>query len=99
MIDRIVHHADVINLKGTSYRFKHRYPTATRAKQATRQRPCLQLAEVGLFSVGMNVNSWTHIEDAGEAMQGGGAVRPDEADRAQCDRRVPDGQRIREHYF
>lgn len=30
MIDRIVHHADVINLKGTSYRLKnHQRPTAT----------------------------------------------------------------------
>ena len=99
MIDRIAHHADVINLKGTSYRLKHHYPTATTAQQTTRQRACLQLAEVGSFSVGMNVNSWTHIEGAGEAMQGGGAVGPDEADLAQWDRRVPGGQRIREHYF
>jgi len=31
MIDRIVHHADVINLKGTSYRLKNHNPTATTA--------------------------------------------------------------------
>ena len=35
MIDRIVHHADVINLKGTSYRLKHHYPAATTAQQTT----------------------------------------------------------------
>jgi len=31
MIDRIVHHADVINLKGTSYRLKNHNPTTTEA--------------------------------------------------------------------
>ena len=31
MIDRIVHHADVINLKGTSYRLKNYNPTTTEA--------------------------------------------------------------------
>jgi DNA replication protein DnaC len=29
MIDRIVHHADVINLKGTSYRLKGHSPATT----------------------------------------------------------------------
>jgi DNA replication protein DnaC len=29
MIDRIVHHADVINLKGTSYRLKSHSPATT----------------------------------------------------------------------
>ena len=49
MIDRIAHHADVINLKGTSYRLKHHYPTATTAQLTTRQRACLQLAEGAHF--------------------------------------------------
>jgi DNA replication protein DnaC len=31
MIDRIVHHADVINLKGTSYRLKNHAPVSTEA--------------------------------------------------------------------
>ncbi|WP_416173012.1 ATP-binding protein [Cryobacterium sp. 5B3] len=31
MIDRIVHHADVISLKGNSYRLKQHQPTATTA--------------------------------------------------------------------
>ena len=31
MIDRIVHHADVISLKGTSYRLKQHQPAATTA--------------------------------------------------------------------
>ena len=31
MIDRIVHHADVINLKGTSYRLKNHGPATTEA--------------------------------------------------------------------
>jgi len=31
MIDRIVHHADVINLKGTSYRLKNLHTVTTTA--------------------------------------------------------------------
>ena len=31
MIDRIVHHADVISLKGNSYRLKQRHPATTTA--------------------------------------------------------------------
>lgn len=56
MIDRIVHHADVISLKATATGSSNTNPSQLRHTRTPQRWPCFQLAEVAQFSVG--VNTW-----------------------------------------
>lgn len=55
-IDRIVHHADVISLKGNGYRLKRHQPTPVPHNRTTTPWPRFQLALMALFSVGVNIS-------------------------------------------
>lgn len=57
MIDRIVHHSEVLNLTGSSYRLRNKTRNQLQAQYNSNPWPCFQSTKLALFSVGVNTGS------------------------------------------